>query len=135
MENRISKIFYVPLNCLPSVKTAKSSLARGHMGGPTGGTWSWDPGPPPWSIYKKKVLHDPGPDRKQTRHPPPPPSMPSHPHRPTHGDRPPCAEGPCNDCGRPRLVKERARIALPDRYAPRWNGIQPIDGHCRATAL
>ena len=34
------------------------SWARGHMGGgATGGTWSWDPEPPPWvrgSIYKKK---------------------------------------------------------------------------------
>ena len=59
--------FHVPLNSLPSVKTAKSSLARGHMGGggPTGGTWSWDLRPPPWvrgSIYKKKVLHNPGPN-------------------------------------------------------------------------
>ena len=53
----------------PSVKMAKSSrqyapphMARGHMGGgggATGGTWSWEPRPPPWvrgSIYKKKVL-------------------------------------------------------------------------------
>ena len=32
-------------------------------GGATRGTWSWDLGPPPWvkgSIYKKKVLQDPG---------------------------------------------------------------------------
>ena len=55
--------FQVPLNSLPSVKTAQSSLARGHFGagggGGTGGTRSWDPGPPPWvrgSIYKKKIL-------------------------------------------------------------------------------
>ena len=33
MKNRISKNFHVPLNSLPSVKMAKSSLARGHMGG------------------------------------------------------------------------------------------------------
>ena len=32
MKNRISKNFHLPLNSLPSVKTAKSSLARGHMG-------------------------------------------------------------------------------------------------------
>ena len=34
-------------------------------GGATGGTWSWDPGPPPWvrgSIYKKKGLREPGPN-------------------------------------------------------------------------
>ena len=34
-------------------------------GGATGGTWSWNPGPLPWvrgSIYKKKVLEDPGPN-------------------------------------------------------------------------
>ena len=39
--------------------------SKGPYGGPTGGTWSWDPGPPPWvrgSIYKKKVLQDPGPN-------------------------------------------------------------------------
>ena len=50
--------------------------------GATGGTWSWDPGPPPWvrgSIYKKKVLQDPGPNthtaatiRKEVFDPPPP---------------------------------------------------------------
>ena len=33
MKNRISKNFHVPLNSLSSVKTAKSSLPRGHMGG------------------------------------------------------------------------------------------------------
>ena len=57
----------MPLNSLSSVKTAKSSLPRGHMGegGGDWGTWSWDPGPPPWvrgSIYKKKVLQDRGPN-------------------------------------------------------------------------
>ena len=71
MKNRISKNFHVPLNSLPSVKTAKSSLARGHRGGggATGGTWSWD---------KKKVLQDPGPNthtaatiRKEALTPPP----------------------------------------------------------------
>ena len=37
----------------------------GGGGGATGGTWSWDPGPPPWvrgSIYKRTVLQDPGPN-------------------------------------------------------------------------
>ena len=58
----------MPLNSLSSVKTAQSSLARGHIGGGGGvtrGTGSRDPGPPPWvrgSIYKKKVLQDPGPN-------------------------------------------------------------------------
>ena len=55
----------------------------------TGGTWSWDPGPPPWvrgSIYKKKVLQDPGPKYTHSGHntqrsfdppqPPPPPPTP-----------------------------------------------------------
>ena len=37
MKNRISKNFHVPLNSLSSVKTAKSSPARGHMGGGGGG--------------------------------------------------------------------------------------------------
>ena len=50
-------------------------------GGATGGTWSWDPEPPPWvrgSIYKKKILQDPGPNthtaatiRKEVLTPPP----------------------------------------------------------------
>ena len=152
MKNRISKNFPVPLNSLSRVKIAKSSLARGHIGGggwvglgwvvartrggsprpvcpsltgttgsypgclvsqPSrllttpephqgaggremppclcvsaarggGGDWgtrSWDPRPPPWvrgSIYKKKVLPDPGPNthtaatiRKQVLTPPP----------------------------------------------------------------
>ena len=76
----------VTLNSLTSVKTAKSSLARGHVGGggggATGGTRSWDPGPPPWvrgSIYKKKVLQDLGLNphtaaaiRKEVLKPPPP---------------------------------------------------------------
>ena len=69
MKHPISKKnSHVPLNNLSSVKTA--SPARGHMGGgggggATGGTWSWDPGPPPWvrgSIYKRTVLQDPGPN-------------------------------------------------------------------------
>ena len=33
MKNGISQNFRVPLNSLSSVKTAKSSLARGHMEG------------------------------------------------------------------------------------------------------
>ena len=32
MKNRILKNFHVPLNSLSGVKTAKSSLARGHIG-------------------------------------------------------------------------------------------------------
>ena len=57
-------------------------------GGLTGGTWSWDPGPPPWvrgSIHKKKVLQDSGPNthtaatiRKEVLTPPPP-QPPTHP--------------------------------------------------------
>ena len=39
MKIRISKNFHVPLNSLSSVKTAKSSLARGHIGG--GGDWGY----------------------------------------------------------------------------------------------
>ena len=64
--------------------TSATSLARGHMGGggATWGTRSWDPGTPPWargSIYKKKVLQDPGPNthrattiRKEVLTPPTP---------------------------------------------------------------
>ena len=37
MKNRISKNFHVPLNSLSNVKTAESSLARGHIGGGGGG--------------------------------------------------------------------------------------------------
>ena len=50
----------MPLNSLSGVKTAKSSPTRGN-----GGTRGLDPGPPPWargSIYKKKVVEDPGPN-------------------------------------------------------------------------
>ena len=85
MNTRISKNFHVPLNNLSSVKTAKSSLPRGHMGGgggATGGMWSWDKGSPPWvrgSIYKKKFLQLPGPNtptaatiRKEVLTPPSP---------------------------------------------------------------
>ena len=42
-----------------------------------------------------------GPDRKQAQHPPPPPSMPSHPHsRPSHGDRGPTPHGQGADAER-----------------------------------
>ena len=64
MKNRISKNFHVPLNSLSSVKNGPHWQGA-IWGGPTGGTWSWDPGPPPWvrgSIYKKNVLQDPGPN-------------------------------------------------------------------------
>ena len=67
------------------MKTAKSSLARGHMGG-GGGNWGYlelGPGTLPWvmgSIYKKKVRQEPGPNthtattiRKEVLTPPPPP--------------------------------------------------------------
>ena len=37
MKSPISKNFHVQLNSLSSVKTGKSSLARGHMGGGGGG--------------------------------------------------------------------------------------------------
>ena len=62
MKTRISKNFHVPLNSLYSVRTAKSSLPRGHMGGGGGGQLGYlelGPGTPPWvrgSIYKKKDL-------------------------------------------------------------------------------
>ena len=42
----ISKNFQVPLNSLPSVKMAKSSLARGHMGGPNWGCLELGPETP-----------------------------------------------------------------------------------------
>ena len=81
MKNRISKSFHVPLNSLSSVKTAKSSLARGHTGGADWGCLELGRGTPPWvrgSIYKQKVRHDPGPNthtaatiRKQVLTPPP----------------------------------------------------------------
>ena len=81
MKNRISKNFHVPLNSLSSVKKAKSSLPRGHMGGGGGATWSGDPGPTPWVrgfVHKKKVLQDPDPNthtaaaiRKEVLTPPP----------------------------------------------------------------
>ena len=99
MKNRISKNFHVPLNSLSNVKTAESSLPRGHMGG--GGGRLGVPGvgtryPPPWvrgSIYKKKVLHDPGPNthtaatiRKEVLTPPiPPPPHPSKKGYPSAG--------------------------------------------------
>ena len=41
MKNRISKNFHVPLNSLSSVTTAKSSLAKGHMGWGGGGGGDW----------------------------------------------------------------------------------------------
>ena len=71
MKTRVSKNFHMSLNNLSSVKTAKSSLARGHMGGGWGGGGGdygyleLGPKTPPWvrgSIYKKKVLRDPGPN-------------------------------------------------------------------------
>ena len=70
MKNRISKNFHMPLNNLSSVKTAESSLARGHMGGGDWGYLKLGPGTPPWvrgSIYKKKVLQDPGPNTHTQR--------------------------------------------------------------------
>ena len=46
MKNRISKNFRVPLNSLSSVKTAESSLARGHMGGADWGYLELGPATP-----------------------------------------------------------------------------------------
>ena len=85
MKNRISKNLHVPLNSLSSVKNGQVLIGEGPYRGVPGGTWSWDPGPPPWvrgSIYKKKVLQDPGPNthtaatiHKEVLPPPhPPPS-------------------------------------------------------------
>ena len=83
MKKRISKNLHMPLNSLSSVKTAKSSLARGHIGGGDWGYLELGPGTPPWvrgSIYKKKVLQDPGPKthtaatiHKEVSPPPTPP--------------------------------------------------------------
>ena len=86
MKNAISKNFQVPLDSLYNVKTAKSSLARGHMGGGDWGYLELGPETPPWvrgSIYKKKGLQDQGPIthtsaaiRKEVLTPPPnPPSQ------------------------------------------------------------
>ena len=64
MENGISKNFHVPLNSLPSVKTAKSSRARGRMGGGGGDST-------PKCIYFRQLnLGSPG------KSSPPPPGMP-----------------------------------------------------------
>ena len=46
MKKRISKNLHVPLNSLSSVKTAKSSLARGHIGGGDWGYLELGPGTP-----------------------------------------------------------------------------------------
>ena len=83
----------MPLNSRTGVKTAWSSLARGHMaeggGGRLGGTQSWDPGPPPWvrgPMYKKKVLqyrglnpHTAAATREEVLPPPPPQNTPPRP--------------------------------------------------------
>ena len=44
--NRISKTFHVPLKSLSSMKTAKSSLVRGHIGGADWGYLELGPGTP-----------------------------------------------------------------------------------------
>ena len=77
VENCISRLWPSPLPASKHPNRVKStsigsktcflesSLARGHIGGPNGGTRSWDLGPPAWvtgSIYKKKILQDPGPN-------------------------------------------------------------------------
>ena len=82
MKNRISKNFHVPPNSQSSLKTAKASLARGHMEGGDWGYLELGPRTPPWvrgSIYKKTVLQDPGPNthtaatiRTEVLTPPPP---------------------------------------------------------------
>ena len=80
MKNRIPKNFHVPLNSQSTVKTAKSSLPRQGGGGGHWGYLELGPGTPPWvrgSIYKKKVLRDPGPNTHTTatirKEVPPPP--------------------------------------------------------------
>ena len=61
------------------MKTDKSSLARAHRGGTTGGIWSSDPGPPPWvrgPCTRKKLpptwvqIHTQHPE--YAKNPPPP---------------------------------------------------------------
>ena len=79
MKNRISKNFHVPLNSLSSVKTAKSSPARGHMGGADWGYLELGPGDPRHGLggpyTRKKIPRDPGPNthtiRKEILTPPP----------------------------------------------------------------
>ena len=53
MKNRISKNFHLPLNSLSGVKTAKSSLARGHQGGADWGYLELRPGTPAigWGVH------------------------------------------------------------------------------------
>ena len=46
MKHPISKKFHVPLNSLSRVKTAKSSPARGQMGGADWGYLELGPGTP-----------------------------------------------------------------------------------------
>ena len=70
----------MPLNCLSSVKTAKYSLPRGHMGGANCGYLELGPGTPPWvrgSIYKKKVPQDWVHNTPRSFAPPPPTPHPS----------------------------------------------------------
>ena len=65
MKNRISENFHMLVNSPPSVKTAESSLARGHMWGADWRYVELRPKTPPWvrgSIYKNKALQDPGPN-------------------------------------------------------------------------
>ena len=81
MKNQISKNFHVPLNSLSSMKTARSSLPKGHMGGANWGYLESGPGTHGLQIQEKSSS---GPRFKYTHsghntqrsfdpHPPPPP--------------------------------------------------------------
>ena len=85
MKNQISKNFHVPLNSLayPVSKRQSPHWQRAIWGGADWGYRELGPGTPPsvrGSIYKKKVLRDPGPNThtaaticKEVLTPPPPP--------------------------------------------------------------
>ena len=106
--------------------------------GLTGGTWSWDPGPPPWvrgSIYKKKVLQDPGPNTHTaaTIHkevlPPPPPPPPRSGHSGAVPSGPPVYEDSCTAARTSGPGGPRGREALgaprgPSNRPPRHRGRQ-----------
>ena len=60
MKKRISKNCHVQLNSLSSMKTAESSLPRGHMGGAHWGYLELGPGIPGHGLggpYARKKFH------------------------------------------------------------------------------